>query len=220
MEDFGELKQKFTLTNTATLLRSDTTETPGYRVGTNTNKRDKLTHETRRRNLERDMASISSASKEALQRQLRLRRMRARFIQGFQEGALRVPVDDGAASRWMVEGGFSELDAQQLQRMPCSQLYASSIERLQAEIGQIQEQLQHLEQTGSASAPVVAESAQAPKSTTSASNSPQQKRPRTRSRSESGCSPTLNPAKAFLKSPALTAADGNEEGVFESNFFL
>ena len=59
--------------------------------------------------------------------------MRARFIQGFQEAAPRVPVDDGAASRWMVEGGFSELDAR-IRCMPCSQLYASSIERLQAEI--------------------------------------------------------------------------------------
>ena len=140
------------------------------------------------------------------------------FISGVSQGKIPIPFSDDTVRKWMFDGGFRVDSFVDLYDTPMKYLVANNIKALEREIGEMSKALEILQKQGKQHT----QSPQGRKRSVSEDVS----KSRTVSQMPDNVlqpSPILRPAKAYLKSPNLTAGNVADEAIdeaFEKNFFL
>ena len=164
------------------------------------------------------MTTLTSTLPDSIGRvkaELQGRRRRLHFISGLSQGKIPIPFSDDIVRKWMFKGGFRVDSFVDLYNTPMKYLDSVNIKALEREIGDMSKALEVLQKQDKQPA----QSSEGRKRSVSEDVSKSRIIPDAALQP----SPILRPAKAYLKSPELTAGNAGDDAIdeaFEKNFFL
>eukprot|EP00944_MAST-04C_sp_MAST-4C-sp1_P012325 g12325.t1 len=167
------------------------------------------------------MTTLTSTLPDSIGRveaELQSRRRRLHFISGLSQGKIPIPFSDDIVRKWMFKGGFRVDSFVDLYNTPMKYLDSLNVKALEREIGDMSKALEVLQKQDKQPT----QSSGGRKRSVSEDVSKSRIVPQTPDAALQP-SPILRPAKAYLKSPKLTAGDAEDDAIdeaFEKNFFL